>query len=400
MDTTTGALLAQYLKECMKENVIYYISKKMLADEEKYTALEKTCVALIWATRKLKHYMLVFKVLLISRMNLLKYLIEKPVQDEKTAIWVLLLSEFDIKYVTQKSVKGRTIANHLAHCSPEEAKEIQWDFQDEDIIGIELELWKMYFDGATNQNESDIGFLQNGHISHSLVGLTFLPLIMSQNMKLALCDYKQPLVLEWKSWKCMEDSILEYATNAESDCRCFSNNGINDGGLKENQARLIVVEKKKETAYCISIEGGEEINREGEWYSNISQYLKDGTYSKSADKNDQLTIRRTSIRSSTGAIPYSLVYGMKAVLPIKMGVRSLRTVLESEIPDVDWLQSRYDQLCMMDEKRLKALYHIQGYQRRLRKAFDKKVKTRDLKTGDLVPKEIRALIQETNGKFK
>ena len=69
---------------------------------------------------------------------------------------------------------------------------------------------------------------------------------------------------------------------------------------------------------------------------------------------------RTSIRSSTGVTPYSLVYGMKVVLPIEMGVRSLRTVLESEIPKVDWLQSKYDQLCMLDEKRLKALYHIQG----------------------------------------
>ena len=75
---------------------------------------------------------------------------------------------------------------------------------------------------------------------------------------------------------------------------------------------------------------------------------------------------------------------MKAILPIEMGVRSLRTVLESEIPKVDWLQIRYDQLCMLDEKRPKALYHIQGYQRRLRKAFDKKVRTKGLKLGDLV----------------
>ena len=54
---------------------------------------------------------------------------------------------------------------------------------------------------------------------------------------------------------------------------------------------------------------------------------------------------------------------MEAILPIEMGVRSLRTIPESEIPEVDWLQSRYDQLCMMDEKRLKALYHIECYQR-------------------------------------
>ena len=91
---------------------------------------------------------------------------------------------------------------------------------------------------------------------------------------------------------------------------------------------------------------------------------------------------------------------MEAIFPIEMGVRSLRTGLESEIPEADWLQSRYGQLCMLDEKRLKALYHIQGYQRRLRKAFDKKVRTRDLKLGDLVLKEIRALVQDTNGKFK
>ena len=55
---------------------------------------------------------------------------------------------------------------------------------------------------------------------------------------------------------------------------------------------------------------------------------------------------------------------------------------------------------MLDEKRLKALYHIQGYQRRLRKAFDKKVRTRDLKLGDLVLKEIRAPVQDVNEKFK
>ena len=111
------------------------------------------------ATHKLRHYMLAFKVLLIARMDPLKYLMEKPVQDGKIAKWVLLLSEFDIKYVTRKSMKGRAIADHLAHCSLEGAKEIQEDFLDEDIMGIEVESWKMYFDGATNQNGSGIGVL-------------------------------------------------------------------------------------------------------------------------------------------------------------------------------------------------------------------------------------------------
>ena len=131
----------------------------MLPYKEKYLPLEKTCVALVWATRKLRHYMLAYKVLLIARMDPLKYLMEKLVQDGKIAKWVLFLSEFDIKYVTQKFVKGTTIANHLIHRSPEEAEEIQGDSLDEDIMGIEVESWKIYFDEATNQNGCGIGVL-------------------------------------------------------------------------------------------------------------------------------------------------------------------------------------------------------------------------------------------------
>ena len=58
-------------------------------------------------------------------------------------------------------------------------------------------------------------------------------------------------------------------------------------GPKEDEARPIVAEQKEELAYCMTIEENEEKNGKGEWYLNILQYLKDGTYSKSANKNDQ-----------------------------------------------------------------------------------------------------------------
>ena len=44
----------------------------------------------------------------------------------------------------------------------------------------------------------------------------------------------------------------------------------------------------------MTIKEDEGKNGEGEWYSNILQYLKDRTYPPSTDKNDQLTIRRLS----------------------------------------------------------------------------------------------------------
>uniref|UniRef100_A0A2N9GR80 Uncharacterized protein n=1 Tax=Fagus sylvatica TaxID=28930 RepID=A0A2N9GR80_FAGSY len=49
---------------------------------------------------------------------------------------------------------------------------------------------------------------------------------------------------------------------------------------------------------------------------------------------------RTSIRTATGATPYSLVYGMEAVLPIELEIQSLRVVMEEEIPETEWLQER------------------------------------------------------------
>lgn len=109
---------------------------------------------------------------------------------------------------------------------------------------------------------------------------------------------------------------------------------------------------------------------------------------------------RTSIRTATGATPYSLVYGTEAVLPAEIAVPSLRIVAESEIPEADWAKARYDELVGMDERRLKALHNIQQYQKRIAKAFNKKVKPRDIKEGDLVLKQRRAPIQDPRGKFR
>jgi hypothetical protein len=64
------------------------------------------------------------------------------------------------------------------------------------------------------------------------------------------------------------------------------------------------------------------------------------------------------------------------------------------------VKARYEQLILTDEKRLKALYYVQGYQRRMDRAFNKKVKPRNLKEGHLVLKKLRAPMFDPRGKFK
>ena len=45
---------------------------------------------------------------------------------------------------------------------------------------------------------------------------------------------------------------------------------------------------------------------------------------------------RNSFRTSIGATPYSLVYGMEAVLPVEIEMDSLRVALEQHISEADW----------------------------------------------------------------
>ncbi|RVW61798.1 Retrovirus-related Pol polyprotein from transposon 17.6 [Vitis vinifera] len=87
---------------------------------------------------------------------------------------------------------------------------------------------------------------------------------------------------------------------------------------------------------------------------------------------------RTSFRTSTGATPYSLQ--------------------QQQIPEADWAQARFDQLNLLDERRLRAADHVRAYQRKMARAFKKRVKPRPLQIGRL--KVIRGLIRDPRGKFR
>ena len=66
---------------------------------------------------------------------------------------------------------------------------------------------------------------------------------------------------------------------------------------------------------------------------------------------------RTAVRTSTRPTPFSLVYGMEAVLPIEVKISSLRVLMEAKLEEVERVQARYDQLKLIEEKRFKALCH-------------------------------------------
>lgn len=83
-----------------KEHAIYYLSKKFTDWETRYSMLENACCALAWAAKRLRKYMITHTTWWISKMDLIKYIFEKPVLTGRITRWQMLLSEYDIQYVT------------------------------------------------------------------------------------------------------------------------------------------------------------------------------------------------------------------------------------------------------------------------------------------------------------
>ena len=76
-DIALGCMLAQ-LDDLGKERAIHYLSKRMLEYETRYIVIECYCLELVWATRRLRHYMTEYSVHLVSRLDPLRYLFDRP----------------------------------------------------------------------------------------------------------------------------------------------------------------------------------------------------------------------------------------------------------------------------------------------------------------------------------
>ncbi|XP_070032412.1 uncharacterized protein [Nicotiana tomentosiformis] len=78
---------------------------------------------------------------------------------------------------------------------------------------------------------------------------------------------------------------------------------------------------------------------------------------------------------------------------------SVRIIVEAEIEDDEWIKGRLEKLTMIDEKRMTAVCHGQLYQQRMARAYNKKVRPRKFKVGQLVLRHILPHHEEAKGKF-
>ncbi|RVW53332.1 Retrovirus-related Pol polyprotein from transposon 297 [Vitis vinifera] len=263
-----------HLRE-LEERAIYYLSKRMLDYEMRYVMIKSYCLALVWATRQLRHYMIEYSVHLISHLDPLRYLFDRPALVFCLMRWLVLLTEFDIHYVTQKSIRGSIVADHLASLPVSDGRAIDDDFPDEDVASVtSLSSWRMYFDSATNYSGYGIGVLlispHGDHIPKS-VRLTFLDRHPATNN---IVEYEACILgLETT----LELGIRQVEVFGDSNMNQFVDALATLASVIDIPAytivRLLLIESRSVPAYCCLIDDVE-LDDGLPWYHDIYQILK------------------------------------------------------------------------------------------------------------------------------
>ena len=131
MDHSLGALLTQKNDEGYKQ-AICYLSRILIGVESRYNLVEKECLALVFAVQKTQHYLVGQTIHVISRVNPLRILMTKQGSlNSRLANWVILLSQYDMTFVSQKAVKGQALVDFMAAHPVLKMSKLHTDIPDE-----------------------------------------------------------------------------------------------------------------------------------------------------------------------------------------------------------------------------------------------------------------------------
>ena len=96
-----------------KERVIFYLSRRLLDLETRYSPTKKLCLCLYFSCTKLRHYLLSAECMVVSKANVIKHMLSMPILNGRVGKWILALSEFDLKYESAKAVKEQIMADFV-----------------------------------------------------------------------------------------------------------------------------------------------------------------------------------------------------------------------------------------------------------------------------------------------
>ncbi|XP_059650407.1 uncharacterized protein LOC132296208 [Cornus florida] len=155
-EESIGSMLAQD-NEHGKEQAVYYLSRVLTDVECRYSSIEKLCLSLYYSAMKLRVYMRPVDVYILCQTNVIKYMLSRPLITCRIGKWALALMEFNFIYVSQKSVKGRVLADFLADHPSTDID--PWVYDELESSAIFLTPWILMFDGSSTADGAGAGIV-------------------------------------------------------------------------------------------------------------------------------------------------------------------------------------------------------------------------------------------------
>lgn len=100
---------------------------------------------------------------------------------------------------------------------------------------------------------------------------------------------------------------------------------------------------------------------------------------------------RTTVRTSTSETPFLLAFGIEAVIPVKIGMATYRTMNFNLGRNKEILRHNLD---MLKEKRDEATLWAAAYKHKMTKYYNSQVRTRRFAVGDLVLRMVSLATQD------
>ena len=98
----------------LSEYVIYYLSRGLFELELNYSHIEKLALAVVHAIQRSHHYILFCKTTIIAIVNPFQYVLTRWVIGGKISIWIVILQEFDLDFVSAKSKTSLAFAELIS----------------------------------------------------------------------------------------------------------------------------------------------------------------------------------------------------------------------------------------------------------------------------------------------
>jgi hypothetical protein len=122
----------------VKEHVVYYLSRRLVDAETRYTFIEKLCLCLLYACTKYRCYLLSSRCTVSGQDDVIKYMLHNPIMSGRIGKWAYALIKYNLAYEPLKSMRGQVVADFIVEHRINDAHKL-------DISYLTVTPWTLYF---------------------------------------------------------------------------------------------------------------------------------------------------------------------------------------------------------------------------------------------------------------